>query len=42
MGGFLLQGFEINPDYEVVAGIAGKENLPGVLATHTVVMGDES
>lgn len=27
MGKFLLQGFEVNPDYEVVAGMASKDDM---------------
>jgi len=30
MGKFLLQGFEINPDYEVVAGVAQSEDLNAI------------
>jgi len=30
MGKFLLQGFEINPDYEVVAGVALEEDLAAI------------
>jgi len=37
MGKFLLQGFLISPDYEVVAGIAEKEDLSGVIPVYSDV-----
>ena len=37
MGNFLLQGFEINPDYTVVAGIAKEEGSSGVIPIYTDV-----
>jgi len=37
MGKFLLQGFEINPDYEVVAGIAEVEDLTGIIPIYSDV-----
>ena len=35
MGKFLLQGFEINPDYEVVAGMAEEEDLTGAIPIYS-------
>ncbi|MCL1990270.1 MAG: hypothetical protein FWG67_05190 [Defluviitaleaceae bacterium] len=35
MGKFLLQGFEVNPDYEVVAGMASTEDLSGVIPIYS-------
>jgi len=37
MGKFLRQGFEINPDYEVVAGIAKEENVSGTIPVYSDV-----
>ena len=37
MGKFLLQGFEINPDYEVVAGMAEVEDLSGPIPIYSDV-----
>jgi len=37
MGKFLLQGFEINPDYEVVAGIAEVEDFSGDIPIYSDV-----
>jgi len=37
MGKFLLQGFEINPEYEVVAGIAEVEDLTGNIPIYSDV-----
>lgn len=37
MGKFLLQGFEINPDYDVVAGIARTEDATGVIPIYSDV-----
>ena len=35
MGKFLLQGFEINPDYEVVAGMAKEEDTSGAIPIYS-------
>jgi len=37
MGKFLLQGFEINPDYEVVVGIAEVEDFTGMIPIYSDV-----
>lgn len=37
MGKFLLQGFEINPDYEVVAGVSVEEDLSGPIPIYSDV-----
>jgi len=37
MGKFLFQGFEINPDYEVVAGMAEEEDTSGAIPIYTDV-----
>jgi len=37
MGNFLLQGFKISPDYEVVAGMAQAEDFSGAIPIHSDV-----